>query len=56
MIMHKQSDRGTSFYFFLCEVYMQTFEKNHSDKTLKLGREKKNKKVLSKTSDTDFKR
>ncbi|XP_066173980.1 dnaJ homolog subfamily B member 14 isoform X4 [Sylvia atricapilla] len=30
--------------------------KNHSDKTLKLGREKKKKKVLSKTSDTDSKR
>lgn len=54
MIMHKQSDRGTSFYFLPVWGLHADIWKNHSDKTLKLGREKKKKKVLSKTSDTDF--
>lgn len=44
MMMHKQSDCGTSFYFFPVWGLHADIWKIHSDKTLKLGREKKEKK------------
>lgn len=43
-MMHKQPDCGTSFYSFPVWGLHADIWKNHLDKTLKLGREKKKKK------------
>lgn len=44
MIMHKQSDRGTSFYFFPVWSLHADIWKNHSDKHLNWGGKKRKKK------------